>query len=91
MSLQKPVVCLEVMMKLTNAVRDLKDAEMSNELTSLCKALDETAILTDDSIEKLIFRPMGPKVLSRRQRDNAANPHQHNRRQNKHERNFYSE
>ena len=46
------------MKKLTNAVREKNDAELSRELTSLCKSLDGSATLSEETLEELIYEPI---------------------------------
>ncbi len=47
------------MKKLTNAVKERDDPELSRELTSLCKALDVSASLADEDFETMLFEPIG--------------------------------
>ena len=80
---RKAIVCLEVMKKLTNAVRDKNDAELSRELTSLCKALDGSAILSEGSLEEMIYEP----IAQSKRRENVST----HRREYKDKRNMYTD
>jgi hypothetical protein len=70
------------MKKLTTAVKEKDDPELSRELTSLCKALDVSASLTDDAFETMLFEPIG-KTRGR------IDAHKHERRRPK--RDLYSD
>jgi len=58
------------MTKLTCAIREANDPELSNELASLCKVLDKTAVLSDQSMEDSLF-----EVISKSRHRRRHTPH----------------
>ena len=89
-SLRKPVVCMDVMKKLTAAVRERNDPELSKELVSLCKALDVAATLSEDTVEQMIFEPISRMMPTSKSRSSESRGSLHRREQPK-KLNLYSD
>ena len=71
-------VCFEVMQKLAKAIKEDHDpaSDVAKEFASLCRVLDDSAILCEKSVEELIFEPIQPHFIKEGKRSKGRGFHE---------------